>query len=142
MQESGLTEIIPFICISAILVQHLVCFLVLNSLGAHLLEWLQSDGWYSFPSWVPLGLTSSHWGVALLMTVTSLFIDTAGNTSFLSDKILTFSAFCWPGSPHVDACSWAWAGEAAAVLSPPYWFSSCFPWQLQSPGELWKQQEC
>lgn len=34
---------------------------------------------------------------------------------------LTFSAFCWPGSLHMDACSWAWA-----VSSPPHQLSSCF----------------
>jgi len=60
MQESGLPEIIAFICISAIWGQYPPFFLI-----AHRREWLQPDGcWiagikYS-PSWLPSGLSDSH----------------------------------------------------------------------------------
>ena len=42
MQESGLTEIIPLICTSAIWV-HILCLLILRFLKLHRWEWLQSD---------------------------------------------------------------------------------------------------
>ena len=47
MQESGVTEITPFICISAIWGQFpvfLCFFLQLEFLSAHHREWLQPDG--------------------------------------------------------------------------------------------------
>jgi len=52
MQASGLTEIIPFIGISAILgYPQLSCvFPILNFLEAHHRGWLQSDDRYSSPS--------------------------------------------------------------------------------------------
>ena len=47
MQESGFTEIIPLISISALLGWYLVFLHVLSSLGAHHQEWLQSEYQYS-----------------------------------------------------------------------------------------------
>ena len=44
MQESGITELIPIICISAILGRYPVFFHILSFLGAHHREWLQPDG--------------------------------------------------------------------------------------------------
>ena len=72
IQESGLTEIIPFMCISAAWGQHTAFVL-----SAHLMDFLQPHGCHTtgivlLPDW-PRGLES-------LMTVASLFIDKAGNT--------------------------------------------------------------
>ena len=44
MQESGLIEIIPIICISAILGRYPVFFHILSILGACHREWLQPNG--------------------------------------------------------------------------------------------------
>ena len=67
-------------------------FHILSSLGAHHREWLQS--WRLLdprcsPSWVPLRLRNSLWRLQSLMTVTSLFTDTAGNTPFLTQKLFS-----------------------------------------------------
>ena len=45
MEESGLPEIIPFICTPTYLGMESCVFHMLSSLGAYLREWLQSDGW-------------------------------------------------------------------------------------------------
>ena len=80
MQVSGLTEIIPFICISAIWGQHPAsCFFMS-------LEWLQRtaaglQALFSF-----LGTLRAQkftfGGLKSLMAMTSLFTDMAGNTQF------------------------------------------------------------
>ena len=61
IQEFGLTEIIPFICISAIWSQY-------PGFSQPDLPWGRSqitDHRYSSPSWVPLGLTGSYWRAAV-----------------------------------------------------------------------------
>ena len=81
MQESRLTEIIPFICISATWGQHPAFFISLVPLS----EWRQHDS-----CWIS-GILLFHGcpgGLESLMTVTFLFIDMAGNTPFLTIYIL------------------------------------------------------
>ena len=39
----------------------ILCFHIPSCLGAHCQEWVQPDGWYSFPSRVPSGLTLEGW---------------------------------------------------------------------------------
>ena len=78
MQESGLTEIIPFICISAIWGQRLLVF------SAHLREQPQPDSCritgVLFPG-CPGELES-------LMIVKFLFIDMAGNIPFFNTLVV------------------------------------------------------
>ena len=89
MQESGLTEIIPFICISAIWGQYPVFFhilpksSVLTRGSSCSLMATRQQVLFSFLS----ALQAQKFmfgGPELLMVVTSLFIDMAGNTPFLS----------------------------------------------------------
>ena len=87
MQESGLTEIIPFICISAIWGQRLLVF------SAHLREQPQHDscqitGVVLFPG-CPGELES-------LMTVKSLFIDMAGKIHWWS-ALADYFIKCYTG---------------------------------------------
>ena len=68
MQESGLTEIIPFISISAM--GRISCiFDILSSAWCSLYivaaVWWLLGCRYSSPSWVPFRLTSSHWRAAI-----------------------------------------------------------------------------
>ena len=58
MQESGLTEIIPFICTSAIWAS-ILCFPQCSLQGVAAASWLPDHSYY-FPSWLPLGLRNSH----------------------------------------------------------------------------------
>ena len=64
-----------------------LCFLHPELLSSPGREWLQFwwllNHRYSSPSWVPLG-SGAHIQLQLLMTVTSLFTDMAGNTPFLT----------------------------------------------------------
>ena len=83
VQESGLTEIIPFICISANWGPYAVFFYILSSPGAHCREWLQSMTGILFLPKVPLRLTSSHWRAAIADDCDILFTDIVGNISFL-----------------------------------------------------------
>ena len=79
MQVSGVTELFPFVCISAILTPLSCAGLHPEFFTAHRREWLHPNGYqtsrYSSPSWVPqrAGITDD-W----------LFTDMAGNTPFLS----------------------------------------------------------
>ena len=79
MQESGLNEIIPFTCISAIWGQYPMLFL-----SAHHSEWLQPKSCPIAGTVFPPGFPG---GLEPLMTVTSLFTDMAGNIPFLSSQI-------------------------------------------------------
>ena len=76
MQESGLTEIIPFICISAIWGQYPAFSLSAHPQGAaaglQVLFFLGALGAQKF----------TFGGPESRMTVTSLFTDIAGNTPF------------------------------------------------------------
>ena len=92
MQVSGLTEIIRFICISAIW-GHILFFL-----SAHQREQLQPNG---CPAAGIIFLPGCPEWLESLMTVTFLFIDMAGNTPFL--KIVPiFMAFCL----HKNTVEW------------------------------------
>ena len=74
-QESGLTEVITFIGISALWGQYPVFFTGLPvGSGCSLMA---SDGRDSSPSWVP-------WRAGIRMTVASLFIEMTGNIPVLS----------------------------------------------------------
>ena len=83
MQESGLTEITPFICISAIWSQRPVIWFFTSLLSSSLTErvaQLQSCRLCFF-----LGTlwTQQHvWRAESLMAMTSLFIHMSGNTAF------------------------------------------------------------
>ena len=63
MQESGLTEIIPFLCTSAIWGQYLVLFTSwvpqCSAWGVAAIWWPLCLRYFSL-SWVPLGLRNSH----------------------------------------------------------------------------------
>ena len=89
MQESGLTEIVPLICSSA-LYASILCFLILSFLkmpqfGMVAVWWLL-DGRHSlFPSWVPSGLTV---GVTLILWLDHLFTIMAGNVLFIKNTLL------------------------------------------------------
>ena len=76
MQASGLTEIILFICISAIW-GHILFFL-----SAHHREQLQPNG---CPAASIIFLPGCPGWLESLITVTSLLIDMAGNTPFLKE---------------------------------------------------------
>ena len=78
MQESGLTEIIPFICTSTIWGQFPVSRPELPVLKAHHGKWLQSR-WQVFFS----SLSSYRSSLQFLMAVRSLFTVTTGNIPFL-----------------------------------------------------------
>ena len=92
MQESGLTEIKPFICISAIWGQYPVFFTfpppatplfpppTSQLLSAHCREQLKP--YFSFLG-VLLAQKFTYGVPEWLMTVASLFIDMVGNTPFL-----------------------------------------------------------
>ena len=87
MQASGLTEIIPFIWISAIWDQYPVIFTSWATSGSRqgvAAVWWQWNHRYSFPSWVPLdsGTHTGEW--ESVKTVKSLFIDIAGNIPVLT----------------------------------------------------------
>ena len=87
IQESGLAEIIPFICFSAILEPISCLFHILSFLGAHHREWLKSEGCkitgiILLPE-CPQGSPGHTGGLQALMTMTSLLTD-AGNIPFLS----------------------------------------------------------
>ena len=87
MQESGLTEIIPFICISAIWGQHPAFFTSCTSLRLTVGSGcgLTAGRWQVFFSFLSaLGAQQLILELQLLMTVTSLFTEMAGNTSFLT----------------------------------------------------------
>ena len=91
VQESGISEIIPFICISAILGQYPVFFFhILSFLGAHPREWLvwESNGYQIAGILLLLDCpecSGAHIGrLQSLMTVTSLFADMAGSSPFLN----------------------------------------------------------
>ena len=91
MQESGLTEIIPFICISAICVQYPAFFHICPSqLLPQCSPWGVIDG-CRIGRIVFLGALGAQKftfeGPELLMAVISLFIDVAGNTAFLSSTV-------------------------------------------------------
>ena len=86
VQEPGLTEIIPFICISAILGQHPAL-----PLRAHLREWLQPNGFWLASIVLPGCLR----GLESLITVTSSFIDMAGNTPFLKNIFSRDCSLLW-----------------------------------------------
>ena len=63
------------------------CFFSLISLEIHHREWLQC--WWLLvhgypPSWVLIGLTTSHWKAVITNDITFLFTNMAGNISFLS----------------------------------------------------------
>ena len=75
MQDSGLTEILSFICISAIWSQYPVFFLNVRQR-----EWLQPEG-CQIAGIVLLPVCPGR--LESWMTVTSLFIDIVGNTPFL-----------------------------------------------------------
>ena len=77
MQESGISEITPFICFSAVWGQY-VCFSYPEFLSAHLREWLQPNGCQiagTLPSWMPLGSEMHIERPESLMTVTYLFTE-------------------------------------------------------------------
>ena len=80
MQVSGLTEIIPFICISAIWGQHPASWLFTS------LEWLQRTAAGSQALFSFLGTLRAQkftfGGPKSLVAVTSLFTDMTGNTQF------------------------------------------------------------
>ena len=80
-QESRLTEISPFICISAIWGQYPV-FSHPKFLKPHHREWPQQD-------LAAVLLSECPEGLELVISVTSLFIDMAGNTSFLKKAYLS-----------------------------------------------------
>ena len=79
-QESGLTEISSFICISA-LWGHYPVFSHPEFLKPHHREWPQHD-------LAGILLSECPGGLELVMSVTSLFTDIAGNTSFLKRAYL------------------------------------------------------
>ena len=79
-EESGLTEISPFICISALWGQYPV-FSHPEFLKPHHREWPQHD-------LAVVLLSECPGGLELVMSVTSLFTDMAGNTSFLKRAYL------------------------------------------------------
>ena len=91
VQEPGLTEIIPFLCISAILGQHPAF-----PLSACLREWLQPSGFWM----AGIVLPACPGGLESLMTVTSSFIDMAGNTPFLKNIFSRDCSLLLPGKSH------------------------------------------
>ena len=87
IQESGLTKINTFICISANLGPMSCLFHILSFLGAHHRECLKSEGCkitgiILLPE-CPQGSPGHTGGLQALITVTSLLTD-AGNIPFLS----------------------------------------------------------
>ena len=93
MQESGLPELIPPICLSALwgqdtalVIDHTLSSSVLTIGSGCSLEAARLNR-YCSPSWVPLRLRDSY-SEESLMTVTFLFTDMAGNTLFLTYNIL------------------------------------------------------
>ena len=93
MQESGLTKIIPFICISAISGLVYCDFHLLSSLGLTIgngcsLSAARLQVLFFFLS----ALRAQDFtfeGLESLITVTSLFIDRAENTPFSKARIMT-----------------------------------------------------
>ena len=89
MLESRLSEIIPLICTSAIWGPYPVFtpWVPLGSPEGVTVVWALIEGRYSSPSQAPSGSLAHTGGLQLLMTVTSLVIDTTGNTTFLSSLL-------------------------------------------------------
>ena len=87
MQESVLTEIIPFICTPAIWGPVSCVFHILSLLGALHREWLQSDGYWMagilFLPGCPYSSPAHIGELQSLRTVTSFFIDRAGSIPIL-----------------------------------------------------------
>ena len=98
VQESGLTGVIPSICISAIPGQHPAF-----PLGAHLREWLQPSGFWLESIVLPGCLR----GLESLMTVTSSFTDMAGNTPFLKNIFSRDGSLLWWVSKELLNASWS-----------------------------------
>ena len=91
MQESGLTEIIPSLCISAIWRQHpAIWFFTLYSsslvVGSGDSSHMQLDG-YQIADIVLFGLRNSHLEGQNPWWLISFFIDMAENTPFLTSKL-------------------------------------------------------
>ena len=87
MQESGPTKIISLTRISAIWGQYPTFFHILNFLSAHGKEWcnLMAALLQALFFQGALGVQKSTFGgLELLMALTALFTDTAGNTSSLT----------------------------------------------------------
>ena len=87
MQGSGLTELIPFVCTSAIWGQLSCVFTSWASFpqgspsGMAAVWWLL-DGRYSLSSWIPQDSPVHTEGLQSLMTVTSLFTNMDGSIPF------------------------------------------------------------
>ena len=105
--RAGLTEIIPFRCISALLGKYPGFFPSWASWGSPqgvAAVWWLGDSRYSSPSWVPFGLRITQWraGIAL-MIVTCLLTSTAGNPRFLISLLQMILKFLYWTSMHTGS---------------------------------------
>ena len=115
MQESGLTEIIPFICISAIWGQYpafslsaqLQVLFLLGALGAQKFTFEGLESW---------------------MAVTSLFTDMTGNS--LSQVELIAWSFQISRYPR-------WLSSTPGPCWDLAWLTDLIPWQLAVLGSCW-----
>ena len=119
MLESGLSEIIPLICTSAIWGPYPVFtpWVPLGSPEGMTVVWALIEGRYSSPSQVPSGSLAHTGGLQLLMTVTSLVIDTTGNTTFLS------SLLGGSGGAPKRTVIWYWMNEWVNVFQQAVGFA-------------------
>ena len=93
VQESGLTEIIPFVRISAIWAQGPAFFISPpRTVGSGCSLMAMVSRYYSL-YWVPSGAFTFGWPEAV-MAVTSLLMDMAGNMSFLNPFNVSLNSVC------------------------------------------------
>ena len=147
MEESGVTEIIPFICMSAILGQYTVLLTSPAPWGFTIGSGcspiaVRSQGFFSLPQ-CPQGSRTHAGGLQSLMTVTSLFTDMPGNIPFLS-FIFSANSKRFQTIPE-SRCS-------SAIDSVPHWakhltklFPHLFSQHSQNiicyPSRLWDNSE-
>ena len=138
-QASGLSGVIPLTCISAIPGQYPVFFSHPELPWAH-----HTESGYTpmtvrlqvpLPSWVPLGFTSSHWRATLLMMVTSLSTDMAGDTPFLS------SVYDFITQPNWDSHILSISNFQGWLSINPVWNVYCLSVVCKSHSGVWVQPE-
>ena len=129
MQESWLTEIIPFTWTSLIWGQCIV-FHILSSLGAT--GWVVIHTYFS-PSSVPLGFTSWHWRAVTTADCDILVYWYGRNILFLKKVALALGGKRARKRPeqwwHFFLGTWRWL-----IMDPTFLSSSCLPpsWLLSA----------
>ena len=100
-----------------------------------------SNGRYSSPSWVPSGLTSSHWRAAIVDDCEILFTSMAGNTPFLNgftEHKTLFYITCWHYFIYFWTCVLveSWSNSNMGMWVYLLFSESLWPYEVQEGGPL------